>query len=600
MANEFIARNGIFALSNSQVTGSLSVTNGITGSLFGTASWALNTPSASVAQIANIVDFREADNSTSRLGNVPIFGQGIAVNDVVYTTATQTDGKIIVGGTFVEVNGSTRNRLVRLNSDGTEDTSFYTNLGSGFNGVINSIALQSDGKILVGGTFTTLNAVTRNRLVRLNSDGTVDTSFSTNLGSGFGNQVSTIVVQSDGKILVGGAFTTLNAVTRNRLVRLNSDGTLDTSFSTNLGTGFNGAVNSIALQSDGKIVVGGGFSTLDVATRIRLVRLNSDGTEDTSFYTNLGSGFNDQVYSVAIQSDGRILVGGLFTTLNAVTRNRFLRLNSDGTVDTTFYTNLGSGFTNLVYSVAIQSDGKILVGGFFSQLNGNQRWYIVRLNSDGTEDTTFYTNLGSGFGSLIYHVAVQSDGKILVGGAYNTFKGNNTLAYFVRLASDGTVDPTDYITSTTLRQSSFSQAQGGTVTISNTLSTGTITNSTLNTAYINNSGPYVSSANFSTISQNVTDQVMYSYAVGSFYAAMIEMHIFMGDGSFRLTQLNIANDANGNYTYTEQSTSDIGNTTPITINIVYDTGGSEIQVRATNTSSDYDATFRAYVRLINI
>ena len=146
----------------------------------------------------------------------------------MFHTAIQSDGKIIVAGNYFQLNGNSRNRLVRLNSNGTEDLSFQTNVGTGFNSSTYVVTIQSDGKIIVGGAFSIVNGYTRNRLVRLNSDGTEDTSFYTNLGTGFGgNWTYTVEVQSDGKIVVGGAFTSLNGNTRNRLVRLNSDGTED-------------------------------------------------------------------------------------------------------------------------------------------------------------------------------------------------------------------------------------------------------------------------------------------------------------------------------------------------------------------------------------
>jgi uncharacterized repeat protein (TIGR02059 family)/uncharacterized delta-60 repeat protein len=362
---------------------------------------------------------------------------GTGFNAAVSAMSIQSDGKILVGGSFTALNGNTRNRLVRLNSNGTEDASFYTNLGSGFDGLVNSISIQSDGKILVGGFFTSLDGDTRNYLVRLNSDGTEDGSFYTNLGTGFDDRVHSISIQSDGKILVGGVFTTLDGNDRARLVRLNSDGTEDTSFYSNLGTGFNNQMNSISIQSDGKILVGGVFTTLDGNDRARLIRLNSDGTEDTSFYSNLGTGFNVPVSSTVVQSDGKILVGGVFTNFNGNTRNYLVRLNSDGTEDSSFYTNLGSGFNAAVSAMSIQSDGKILIGGYFNTFKGNTRNLLVRLNSDGTEDTFFYTGLGSGFNiaglnSAILTTSIQSDGKILVGGSFTALNGN-TRNRFVRL-----------------------------------------------------------------------------------------------------------------------------------------------------------------------
>jgi uncharacterized delta-60 repeat protein len=415
-------------------------------------------------------------------------------NNGVESIAIQSDGDILVAGPFTSFKGVTKRYRVRLNSDGTEDTTFYTNLGTGpdsgiisikirsdnkiliggsfttitsssinysikyfsilnldgslystakhnnltgFNNAVNTVCLQSDDKLLVGGSFTTINTTTsRNRIVRLNSDGTEDTAFYTNLGTGFNNDINIIKVQSDGKILVGGLFTSLNGATRNRLVRLNSDGTQDTAFYTNLGTGFDNAITSIALQSDGDILVGGYYTALNGVTKNSLVRLNSDGTQDTAFYTNLGTGFDNGVFSLAVQSDGKILVGGNYTALNGTTRNNLVRLNSAGTVDTAFYTNLGTGFAGVLSAISLQSDGKILVGGYFTSFNGLTRNYLIRLNSTGTEDTTFYTNLGSLFNNSVQSIVLQSDQKILVGGTFSRTTGiDNRL---IRLNSDGT------------------------------------------------------------------------------------------------------------------------------------------------------------------
>ena len=353
---------------------------------------------------------------------------GTAFNNPVYSVAVQSDGKLIIGGGFTTFNGTTVNCIVRLNSDGTRDTAFTTNTGTGtgtgFNPVY-SIAIQSDGKILIGGAFLTFNGATVNRIVRLNSDGTRDTSFTTNTGTGFNGTVESIAIQSDGKILIGGGFATFNGITVNRIVRLNSDGTRDTAFTTNTGTGFNNSVYSIAIQSDGKIICGGDFFTYSGSSVKSIVRLNSSGTLDTTFTTNTGTGFNSQINSIAIQSDSKIIVGGYFTTFNDVTVNRIVRLNSNGTRDTTFTTNTGTGFSSTVFPIAIQSDGKLFIGGSFTTFNGVTVNRIVRLNSDGTRDTSFTTNTGTGFNGTVFSIAIQSDGKIICGGLFTGFNNIN-------------------------------------------------------------------------------------------------------------------------------------------------------------------------------
>ncbi len=220
------------------------------------------------------------------------------------------------------------------------------------------------------------------------SDGSLDTSF--NPGSVANSGVLSIASQPDGKILIGGWLTQYNGTTRNDIARLNSDGSLDTSF--NPGSGVHGSISSIALQPDGKILIGGEFTQYNGTTRNNIARLNPDGSLDTSF--NPGGGANGEVYSIALQPDGKILIGGWFFEYNGTSRNNIARLNPDGSLDTSF--NPGSGTNISINSIALQPDGKILIGGGFTQYNGTPRNGIARLNSSG----------GSSSGSCVGGLAI--------------------------------------------------------------------------------------------------------------------------------------------------------------------------------------------------
>ena len=330
---------------------------------------------------------------------------------------------------------------MRLFESGSEDTTFNANLGTGFNSSVNAIAYQpSDGKILVGGAFTTFNGATRNILMRLNPDGTEDTAFTTALGStfqtlfpsGYG-ALRSIVVQPDGKILIGGRFTYYDGTSNHDcILRLNSNGTSDTTFNTNIGSGMNAGsimfVTQMIVQSDGKILVCGDFTTFKGLTRNYLIRLNSDGTEDTAFYTNLGTSFElvpNSVNTIGLQGDGKIVVGGAFSTFKGVARNRLVRLNSDGTEDTAFYTNLGSGFNAAVNAIGVQSDGRLLVGGLFTTLNATTRNYIVRLTHEGVVDANYYTNMGTAFNGGINSIVLFLGNPefSFIAGAFTSFNG---------------------------------------------------------------------------------------------------------------------------------------------------------------------------------
>ena len=323
-------------------------------------------------------------------GGVPIidnsFNIGTGMNSGVLSIAPATDGSgdVYVGGNFTAVNGATHNRLVRMNSDGTVDTGF--NIGTGMNDYVRCISPATDGSgdVYVGGNFITVNGVTHNRLVRMNSDGTVDSGF--NIGTGMNSWVTSIATATDnsGDIYVGGLFTTVNGVTYNSLVRMNSDGTVDTGF--NIGTGMNDWIYSIAPATDnsGDIYVGGLFTTVNGVTYNRLVRMNSDGTVDSGF--NIGIGMNDNVFSLAPTTDGSgdVYVGGNFTTVNGTTYNHLVRMNSDGTVDSGF--NVGTGMNGSVEIIAPATDGSsdVYVGGYFTTVNTIASNYLVGMNPDGT------------------------------------------------------------------------------------------------------------------------------------------------------------------------------------------------------------------------
>lgn len=358
------------------------------------------------------------------------FNIGTGFNNTVSSMVLQPDGKILASGHFTQYNGQSRNRIVRINMDGTFDNSFT--IGTGFNSFVVSIALQPDGKILAGGNFTSYNGQSRNRIVRLNADGTLDASF--NLGTGFPTTVSVIALQPDGKILAGGHFVEYNGQARNKIVRLNVDGTLDTSFT--IGTGFDNWINVITVQPDGKILVGGNFTSYNGQSQNYIARLNADGTLDTSF--NIGTGFNSPVIGIALQSDGKILAGGGFTEYNTISKSNFVRLNTDGTIDNSFE----AGFNGFVAEVILQPDGKILAGGGFTECNGIARRNFARLNADGTLDNTF--NIGTGFeNGGVTSIGLQSDGKILVAGSFNSYNGQSQNR-MVRLIDSTTLGAEDF------------------------------------------------------------------------------------------------------------------------------------------------------------
>ena len=335
-------------------------------------------------------------------------------NGGIYGLALQTDGKILIGGFLTEIGGVAKNSFARLNSNGTVDTSFNSN--TGFNEKVTTITLQPDGKVVMGGDFTLFDGVIQNKIIRFESNGARDVSFG--IGSGFNNTVRSIVIQSDGKLLVGGNFTTYNGASTNYLTRLNTDGTKDADFI--MGVGFNDYVKTIALQSDGKIVIGGNFTQNNGQVQKYCIRLNSNGTKDESF--TAATAFNDRITKIEMQSDGKIIVGGNFSTFNGQNQGHIIRLNPNGTKDDSF--QIGTGFNSqssydIIRDIKILGNDKIVVAAITPLYNDNFSTTPIRLNADGSVDGSFLGASLNNDGSAVETIAVQQDGKLLLGGSFN-------------------------------------------------------------------------------------------------------------------------------------------------------------------------------------
>ena len=465
-----------------------------------------------------------------------ISGQG--ANNDVSISFVQPDNKILIAGAFTTYNGATANRLTRLNADGKKDKNFRT--GTGTNGVINSIVLQTDSKIMIAGDFNLYGNRVANKIARLNTNGRIDNSF--NGGIGANSPILQLVNQADDKILVAGHFTAYNSVLAEGLVRLNPNGTLDNSFHASISDSLID-LQQIALQNDGKIIVAGLWSfepgTYPFYTTFRL---NADGTRDYSFQQSFtGSGdlhakvvkikfeadgsmlvavqlrdagssipyhgalmridsmgnktafsgffwitdllvqqdgkiivaglsdeewyilkrkvvrltsdfqadstfvFNDEneyrsasecfINTASLQSDEKIIIGGHFFEVNGIVANNIARLHTNGTVDDSF--NQHRGCNGTVLTTAIQSNERIIIAGSFSRYNSSSVNSIARIRKNGHFDFSF--NPGTGANGKINTVAIQSNGKILVGGKFTSFNGNEC-HNIARLNSNGSFD----------------------------------------------------------------------------------------------------------------------------------------------------------------
>ncbi len=348
------------------------------------------------------------DNETP--GSVDFeFNPGEGANDTVLALALQPDGRVLVGGRFTELDRVTLNRIARLHDDGYLDT--FLNPGEGFNDTVRALALRADGRIGVGGEFTVFNTRPRNRLIRLNADGAADPDF--NVGSGADNVVRALAVDANGSLLVGGEFGTLGDRPRTRLARVLNDGAADPTFNPAL----DGGVHALVVQPDGKILAAGAFRTAGGRSRPHLARFNADGTLDAAF--NPGSGPDRPVRALALYPDGRLLIAGEFRQVADQPRGGVARLNPDGTLDMTF--NPGAGANGLVHAVGLAPDGKVLLGGAFTQYDGVERGRVARLNPDGSLDPAF--DPGTGANDTVFTLLVQPNSAVLIGGDFTEVDG---------------------------------------------------------------------------------------------------------------------------------------------------------------------------------
>ena len=345
------------------------------------------------------------------------FNPGTGVDLVVNSVALQSDGKVLISGHFSSFNNTARTNAARLNSNGGLDTTFDPGSVMAGSSYVEAGALPSSGKVLLGGSFNT--AVSAN-LAALTTSGVLDTNFTVQTDGA----VNALLLQTNGQIIIGGFFSYVNGASRSGIARLSAAGAVDATFNPVLSGGFS-TINALALQADGRIVIGGSFTGVNTTSTTNIARLNTDGNVDTSFQPVAVGGNLSSLpvfYALAIDSLGRVVVGGDFATVNGQVRTNIVRLNSNGSLDGTFSPAAGTDFP--VYAVVAQNDNQVALGGGFNYVNSVASTNIARLNPDGSFDTTFNPG-GAGADGIVYGLALQPDGKILIGGAFASYNGSS-------------------------------------------------------------------------------------------------------------------------------------------------------------------------------
>jgi uncharacterized delta-60 repeat protein len=257
-----------------------------------------------------------------------------------------------------------------LNTNGVVDPNLIQD--TGLNSSVYAALGTSDNKLLAGGAFT----LPEPGVTRLQVNGALDISFNTGAGITNGNVWGMLLV--NGQVIVAGAFTEVDHVPRTKIARLNANGTVDLTYVPPTITG--GTIYALAPQTDNKLIVAGDFTNVNGVARSRLLRLNTDGSLDTNFMAVVIT--NGIIYALALQPDGKILAAGSFTSVNGRTRTRIARFYSDGSLDLDF--DAGVGPNNTVYAIGLQRDGRVIIGGSFTSVNGITRNGLARLRGDPT------------------------------------------------------------------------------------------------------------------------------------------------------------------------------------------------------------------------
>ena len=372
---------------------------------------AINT-SGVFGTLAGVRKYTE-DGAQDQVWDAPAFPNGFPSQNSVTGLSAAADGSLLIAGWFTAVNGTPKKNLVRLMPAGNVDLGFTapdTFRGTG-------VKRLADGKILFSAEDGLAFPI---RMGRLNSDGSLDSTYTMDASvTGIANPWS---LDASERIVFSSGDT---------FVRLLQDGSLDTTFNTNVG--IFGKVSAIARQTDGKVLVTGEFTKFNGGATANFVRTNDDGTLDPTF--NAGSGFNTPPAALFLQPDGKIIAIGTFNQYNGSPVPGIVRVLANGAIDSGFNITLDAG--RHIYWIEVLSDGKMYVAGDFSTIGGTSRPGVARLNSDGSLDPSFNAFIGGN--PNITAVAVQPDGKVLIGGNFSGIGGFNRSG-FARVDSTGALD----------------------------------------------------------------------------------------------------------------------------------------------------------------
>lgn len=370
------------------------------------------------------------------------FAVGVGPSGAIESVLELPDGKLLVAGVFTTFNGTPAGRIVRLEPNGRVDTGFR--LAVGPDRAVTSIAVAPTGAIAIGGPFERINERPVGRFALLRPNGSLDRSLNT--GRGFNDTVQDVAFDSNGNVLIAGAFSAVNGIPRRGIAEFNLSATtdappaetmianddssiaLDPGFA--IGTGVQGRVNAIEIQRDGRIWIGGEFSSVGGQPAGSIALLGPNG----ALLPGAGVSLEGAVRDIAVQIDNKALVAGSFTVPGSTSAN-LVRMNEDGSVDTTFSDAVE--IDGPVNAVGIEIDGTVVIAGEFTKVNGSTRRGVAKLTSSGDLRTDF--DPLNGASQPIHALHVETDGSVLIAGEFLRFNGL-TRRFIARLKPNGALD----------------------------------------------------------------------------------------------------------------------------------------------------------------
>jgi hypothetical protein len=401
------------------------------------------TQAGSVTGVNRIARFDPATNSWSTLGSGS--NNGVNSNTSVEALAIDAQGRVYAGGTFTQAGGVTVNRIARF--DPNNSATPWSALGSGSNigvsggsffVVVNALAIDGSGRVHVGGFFSTAGNVSANNVARFDPASNTWSVISASPNNGVNGSVNVLAIDGSGRVYAGGSFISASNLSVRRIARFNPAINTWSEPGISPDNGVNGSVNALAIDGSGRVYVGGNFDRLGGGTSAnRIARFDPANSTWSALGTGVINGVNADVHALAIDGSGGIYIGGAFTSAfpGGVSASRVVRYNPANQTWSALGTGANNGVNGQVNALAIDPQGRIYVGGSFTQAGSVSANRIARFdpNNSTAPWSALGTGANNGVNGDVRALAIDPQGRVYVGGSFTeagSVTGVNRIARF--------------------------------------------------------------------------------------------------------------------------------------------------------------------------